>query len=146
MAGSFRSRRPVREYDLERLVHLPGSRHFLAQASEAEKAAIQQRLQLALDAGGFSVWLLWPEGQRLEWDDNTCRLNGVNPGSAPDDFSQWVKLLYILMIASGVADDGSAASGKRVYTPGISGFLARWGGALSSWLICALCATVPIAM
>ena len=86
----------VREYDSE------GETLFICLArdiswrkrQEAEKAAIQQRLQLALDAGGFGVWLLWPEGQRLEWDDNTCRLNGVNPGSAPDDFGQWVKLLH----------------------------------------------------
>ena len=86
----------VREYDGE------GETLFVCLArdiswrkrQEAEKAAIQQRLQLALDAGGFGVWLLWPEGQRLEWDDNTCRLNGVSPGSAPDDFGQWVKLVH----------------------------------------------------
>lgn len=61
---------------------------------EEEKAAIQFRLQLALDAAGFGVWQWWPDTRYFEWDSNVCRLYGLGKDEYPRDFDSWAKLIH----------------------------------------------------
>lgn len=91
---------------------------------EEEKEAIQERLRLALEAGGFGVWQWWPDVRRFEWDTNTYRLYGVEPADFHGDVESWTKLVHeedleraVMSMRSVFLDAGPVSDVIRVRWP-----------------------------
>ncbi len=60
---------------------------------EALKEA-QTRLQLAIRTASLGVWANDLVGRRMQWDDNSHRIFGLQPGSFSGHFADWAKLLH----------------------------------------------------
>lgn len=92
---------------------------------ETEKETIQERLRLALEAGGFGVWQWWPDVRRFEWDANTHRLYGVEVDGFPGTYESWASLVHeddlerviMLMRSAFYLDDGHVSDVMRVRRP-----------------------------
>ena len=86
---------PVQRPDGEVIGVIGVSEDVTAEREEAEaRNRNQQRLLLALEAGGLGVWE-WDEAARsVRWDQAMERVFGVEPGSAPTTLDAYAQLLH----------------------------------------------------
>ncbi|MCV2359387.1 EAL domain-containing protein [Paucibacter sp. TC2R-5] len=62
--------------------------------SQAELAASQARLSMALDSGRIGIWELDLHSGQLVWDDWMHRLYGLEPSGKPMTYSAWAACLH----------------------------------------------------
>ena len=61
---------------------------------EQERAMMQHRLALALDAADLGVWQWWPDTNYFSADDKTCALYGIAPDDLSRNFFNWVRYIH----------------------------------------------------
>ncbi|SFN21603.1 PAS domain S-box-containing protein [Formivibrio citricus] len=61
---------------------------------EQEKAMMQHRLALALDAAELGVWQWWPNSNYFSADNKACALYGVSQEDFTGSFAEWFRYIH----------------------------------------------------